>query len=118
MSFVTDLPDPVPLPLEGPAALLPGLRARFKPRLEGLTLEILHDEVRVLAATCGIACTDIVQHANVGMIEARDRLRFTIEALFHFRILREVRRHDFDRDDAVQPGGLGFIHIRHAPGSD
>ena len=119
MSLVTDRPEPVlaplPVPLAGAAGLpdFPDGRIAhaLQPLFERLAFEVLHHQKVVVRVG-----PDVVQDADIGVIEAGDRLRLAVEALFHFRILREMRRHDLDGDDPVEAGVLGLINLTHAPG--
>src|SRR5262245_33047601 len=60
---------------------------------------------------------DVVESADVRMIELRDRPRFAVEAFAEERIGCERLRKNLDGDDAVQAGIAGAIHLAHAAGS-
>jgi hypothetical protein len=68
--------------------------------LERRTLDVLHHQ---------IIRTDIMQRADVRVIQCRDDARFAFEALGEFGF------GDFQRDDAVQSRIAGFVHFTHAP---
>src|SRR4029077_19413263 len=61
---------------------------------------------------------DIVEHADVRMIESGNRLRFAVETGFHLRVVGEMRRKNFDCNCAIQPSVACFIDFTHAPGAD
>ena len=46
---------------------------------------------------------DVIERADVRMIELRDRAGFPVEALTELRIRREGFGQDFDCDVAIQP---------------
>jgi hypothetical protein len=54
---------------------------------------------------------DIVEHAYVWMVEPGDCLRLALEPRFHFRVVGEMRRQNFDRDRAVQARIAGFVDL-------
>ena len=51
---------------------------------------------------------DIVELADVGMIQLRDGAGFTLEAF------AEVRLCNFDRDEAIEARVAGFVNLAHA----
>ena len=57
---------------------------------------------------------NVVNRADVGMIECRSGLRFSLKAAQGLRVLGDVVGQEFQGDVAVQPGVLGFIHHTHA----
>jgi len=63
---------------------------------ERLAFEILHDEK--IDAVFG---SDIVEGANVGMIQARHRPRFLLEALPELLVLGKLSRQNFQRHGSV-----------------
>jgi hypothetical protein len=58
--------------------------------------------------------TDVVQRADVGMIELRDGARLALEAGAHFRRGRQVRGEHLDRDVTAQPRVVRAIDFAHA----
>ena len=76
---------------------------------ERLPFQILHDEEvdRVLT-------TDVVERADVRMIQRRDRARFTVEALATLRVASPRLRQDLDRHRAIQARGARPIYFPHA----
>jgi hypothetical protein len=57
-----------------------------------LAVEELHDQVAV---------ADVVERADVRVVELRDRLRLALEADLQLRVLRELVGQDFDGDAAI-----------------
>ena len=57
---------------------------------------------------------DVIQHADVRMIQAGNRFGFALEALLSNRIIRKLRRQDLDRHRAFQPRIPRAIHLAHA----
>ena len=55
---------------------------------------------------------DVVDLADVGMIQRGDRARLLLEP----RVMLALQ--PFDRDDAIQAGVAGFPHLAHAAGAD
>jgi hypothetical protein len=56
--------------------------------------------------------SDIINLANIGMIQRGNGFRFALETL------AELRGADFDRDDPVQAGIPSLIDLAHAAGAD
>ena len=84
-------------------------RTFLEPPREALALDVLHDEEvhPTLAA-------DVVESADVGMIEARDRARLAVEALAQLGAAGGLRVQDLDGHRAVEPLVPGAIHLAHA----
>jgi len=80
---------------------------------EGVPLDELHDQI-----IDSVLMTDVVERADVGVVERRDRLRLALEAVAELRVLRELGGKDFDRDAAIESGITRAIHLAHATGSD
>ena len=57
--------------------------------------------------------SNIMQDANVRMIQAGDGLRFLLEALAQCRIIGKVRGKDLDGDDAAQARVPRTVHLAH-----
>ncbi len=57
---------------------------------------------------------DVIERANVRMIQAGDGSCFTLESLSNFRSLCEPLPENLDRDGAVQPRIPCPIHFAHA----
>ena len=100
--------------LDGVAQHLVGRqRPRRQPRGERLAFEILHHQevgVTLLA--------DVMERADVRMVQAGDRLRLTLEALSEIRIVGDMRREHLDGDGALEPRVGGLVDLAHAAGAD
>ena len=57
----------------------------------------------------------VVEHADVGMIEAGDGFGFALEALFADGIRGELLGENFDGDGAVQPRIYGAVNMPLTP---
>jgi hypothetical protein len=86
-------------------------RALLQPVGQRLALETLHDEKRH-----ALLVTDVVECADVGMGELRDRARFTIEAFAELRIVGERLGKNLDGDCPIEAGVAGLVHLAHATG--
>src|SRR6266480_4257514 len=60
-----------------------------------------------------VLMTDVVQYANVWMIQLRDRFRFALEPLLVYGISGELRRQNLDRDGPVKACVACTIHLSH-----
>jgi hypothetical protein len=58
--------------------------------------------------------TDVVQHADVRMIQAGDGFRFTLEALFAYWIGGKLRRQNLDRHSALKAHVPRTVDLAHA----
>ena len=79
-------------------------RSLAEARFEAFALDVLHDEEfdRTLAA-------DVVERADVGVIQAGDGSRFAFEALGDSALT------DFDGNGTVQARVAGFVDFAHSP---
>ena len=64
------------------------------------------------------ALLDAVDGGDVGMIQRREHLRFTLEARHVLRVVGQRRGQHFDGDVAVQLGIAGAVHLAHAARAD
>jgi hypothetical protein len=78
-----------------------------------LALEVFHDEVIEIAVA-----PDVVDAADIGMLEMRHRLRFTLESLARFRRHARAADDDLDRDRSIQTRIARAIHLAHAALAD
>ena len=69
---------------------------------EGLALDVLHHQVLGLAIL-----SDVMQRADVRMIQSRDRTRLALESI------GELGLEDLDRDGAVQSCVAGAVDVAH-----
>src|SRR5271169_5005037 len=56
---------------------------------------------------------DVIQRADVGMVQRRDGPRLALEALFGLRIVRQMCRQNLERNRAVEPSVAGAVHLAH-----
>jgi hypothetical protein len=87
-------------------------RAGGKAIGERLALDQLHHEVIDF-----LVVADVVQRAEVGMIQRGDRLRLPLEAQRQARIASHACREHLDGDAAVQPRVGGGVDLAHAAGA-
>ena len=73
-----------------------------------LPVEQLHDEERQIAMP-----PDVVERADVRVVQRRGRPGLTLEPFERRRIGRELRRQKFDRDLTAEPRVLGAINDTH-----
>ena len=83
-------------------------RPLAQPVGQRFAFEELHDE-----EVGAVLRSNIVKMADVGMIQRRNRLCFALHALFQFRRRRKMRKEDFNRDRAVQPGIRRPVYLTH-----
>src|SRR5262249_15483800 len=62
--------------------------------------------------------TDVVQPADVRVLELRDRLGLPFESQLQMCVVREFGRQEFHGDTAVQPCVARFVHFAHAARAD
>jgi hypothetical protein len=86
-------------------ARLDGLIEGHRPG-DGLAVDELHHEV-----AAAVVLADVVQRADVRVVERRDRLRLALEPL------GERAFHGLHRDVAVETRVFGAIDVAHSPGA-
>ena len=64
---------------------------------QGLAFQILHDQ-KIHA----VLSADVIERADIGMLQRGNRLGFPLQALFQFRISGKMRRQNFDGDRTVK----------------
>ena len=80
---------------------------------ERVAVEILHDEeVHDLVAVALLS--NIVERADVRMLERGDRARFALEPCLELRVGSEPGRQYFDRDDAIEACVASALDLAHA----
>ena len=84
-------------------------RPPFDPLLERPPLVVRHHQVQ-LAVGCLV---DLVDGANVGVVEGRCRLGFLEKPLLGHFVAGQVRREELDGDLALQPRVLGRVDDPH-----
>jgi hypothetical protein len=90
-----------------------GQPAFFETLEKRLALEQLHHEV-----VDAVLLADVVEHAEVGMVETGNGSRPALETRSTLGVLREFGRQHLDRDVATEPRVLRAVDLAHAPGAD
>ena len=78
--------------------------------LEGGAFQELHHDVGL-----ALLLTDIVNGADVGMVQGRGGLSFPLETSQGLRIARHLIWEELQGDEAVQAGVFGLIDDAHPP---
>jgi hypothetical protein len=65
-----------------------------------------------------VGFADIVQHADVRMVQGGDRAGFSLEARLEIAIGRDMFRQDLDGDDAIEPHILRAVDLAHSARAD
>ena len=92
--------------------------ALLEPRRQRLALEVLHDqEVDAGAVAVGRLAADIVQGADVGVIQRRHRACFALEAFPGLRVAGDVRRQHLQGHGAGQPCIARPVDLAHPSGA-
>ena len=81
--------------------------------LEGLALQQLHGDERA-----AFEFADVVNGADVGVIEGGGGASFAAEAFDGLRVLRNFVREKFQRDVAAEARVLGFVDHAHATAAE
>lgn len=76
---------------------------------QGFALQKFHNSVINFTLV-----TDIVECADIGMVQRRNGAGLAVEALFGLRILRQMGGKNLDGDSAVESGIACAIHLTHA----
>src|SRR6266566_2419684 len=76
--------------------------------LQGLAIEILHDD-----KWATIVLADVVNRADLRMIQRRGRARFNTKSFERLRVLRPLFRQELHRDGAAQTSVFGFVNHAH-----
>ena len=61
---------------------------------------------------------DLVNGANVGMVQGRSGARLATETFQGLRILRDLVRQELERDEATQVRILGLVHHAHTAAAE
>ncbi len=80
---------------------------------ECLAVEKFHDDIGF-----AIFFADIVNRADVGMIERAGGFGFALEALERLRVVRHIIRQKFQRNGAIQARVLSLVHHAHAAATE
>ena len=89
------------------------LRRTTEPGFEGFPFEKLEDQIVELAVAA-----DVMDGADVRIVQRRDDAGFLLEALARFRIGRQRAGQDLDGHRAIQPGVTGAVDLAHAARAD
>ena len=81
--------------------------------LQRLAIEELHRDERL-----PVFFSNVVDGANIGMIQRRGGLGFAAEATERRRIFGEIVRQEFQSDVATEACVLGFVNHTHAAAAD
>jgi hypothetical protein len=65
-----------------------------------------------------VLVSDVVEGADVGVIELRERLRLPLEALPPLGAPGEVLSQDFDGDRSLEPSVAGLVDLAHSTSSN
>ena len=88
-------------------------RAFLQMLRQGFTFDVLHHEI-----VGSVLMANIVENADVRMIQTGNGSRFALEALAKLLPARVVVWKDFDGDDAVETRIAGAIHLTHSSRSN
>ena len=83
-------------------------RAPLQPLGQRVPLQVLHDQ-----EVDPVLLTDVVERANVRVVQAGDGLRLALEPLLEIGVRGDMLGEDFDGDRAVQAGVARFVHFAH-----
>ena len=81
-------------------------------RRQRLALQEFHDQ-----EVDALFMPDVVQCADMRMIEGGNGARFAFEAFARLRIVVDARQQHLDRDGPVQPRVARLVHFAHAAGA-
>jgi len=94
-------------------SLFHGERAALESLGERLPFEVLHDE-----EIDAVFAPNVVKRADVRVVQRRNRARFAFETLAELGVVGEMSAENFESDDAIEAGVLGFINLAHTAGTD
>ena len=84
-----------------------------QPLRQRLAFEIFHHQ-----EINAVLLADVVERADVRMIQAGDGLRFALEPLAQFGTICKMRRQNLDGDNSIEAGIAGFVDLAHATRTD
>ena len=87
-------------------------RPSFQPRGQSLALEMRHDEI-----VRAIDAANVVDAADVRMVQRGDRTRLALEASPRIGVAGDFTREDFDGNRAIETSIVGFVDLAHAAGA-
>ena len=80
---------------------------------EGYAVQILHGDEGL-----PVLLADVVNGADIGMVQGRGRLRFALEAAEGLRIFGYIFGKELQRDEAVQSRVFGLVNHTHAAATE
>ena len=80
---------------------------------ERFALQVLHDE-----EIKAVLPADVVEGADVRMVQTRSRPGLALESLSQVGIVGHMAGENFDRDGSVEPRVRGSIHFPHPTGTE
>ncbi len=85
-----------------------------------LAVEVLHHQEvhRLPGAGRRVLAPDVVQRADVWMIQCGDGARLTLEALARLGVVGEARGQDLDRHRAIESRVARFVDLAHPARAD
>src|SRR5208282_3495449 len=75
---------------------------------ERLAFEIFHDQ-----EVAAILRTNVVERADIRMLERRNSFCFALHALSQFRVRGKMRRQNLDSNNSVEARVLGAVDFAH-----
>lgn len=88
-------------------------RALFDLFAEGEAVEKLHGDKNMV-----VVVVDLINGANIGVVEGGSGAGFTEEAIAHLGIVSNFGRKEFESGETLEAGVFGFIDDAHAALSD
>src|SRR5208282_269216 len=81
--------------------------------LQGQPVKKLHGDERL-----PVLLADVMNRANVGVVQGGSGSCFATETLQGLRVLRDLVGEKLQGDETMQPGVLSFIDHAHAPAAE
>jgi hypothetical protein len=92
-----------------PQRLIQRQRTFLQTPVQAFAFQVLHHQ-----EAGAVLVSDIVQSANIRMIQSRNRSRLSLEPLPHLRDARTGRRQDLDRHGPGKPGVFRAVDLPHS----
>jgi hypothetical protein len=84
-------------------------RTFVEPLAQRFPVEVLHHQVRR-----AVSVADVVEGADVRVVQRGDALRLAIEPRLELGIVGQPSRQDLDGDGALEPRVAGLVDLAHA----
>ena len=81
--------------------------------LQRAALQILHGD-----EGAAVLLADVMNGADVGMIQRGRGSRLALEPAQRLSVARQIVRQELQRDEAMEPGVLRFVHDAHAAAAE